>query len=380
MKLQSDLITTVTTRDQASLNVLPGSRAVSPSPGNRRDAPHEEQDITDIGTAAPAWTRSIDLEVSPNPGSIVRDGSPSDSALVPSLNMPSQEVTTTTTPRASSIRSADGSSNTVPSHAEDANSLFLKRSLAFQGSILIAVWPFVELAVYLLIGNRKGLRRPFSEHAFTLLVANPLLQVFWLVYTAWASRLPRRITHLHFSTYITLLAASVVQFKGGLVKSGMGIAILLGVYLVFAPWALFYTSGGGGRLRRLNSLWIRGVDPSHWVPRYLVSAILLGASLYQVTRKSWYVLIPLSFQFLAIVCRKGVVKVGRGCAFFVMIIMIVVIELQAWFSPSWEERGPSTGFSTYPFFDSVVDYPLWAFAWAFIVALWPMARKVGLLP
>ena len=283
-------------------------------------------------------------------------------------------------PRASHVtayQSSDSSARDDEQPGDNNSGRFLESSSAFQGALLLVAWPYVELAIYLIIGNRKGLVRPVSEQALSLVVVNPLLQAFWLVYTTWDSRIPVGPPVIRFDVFATLLAASFIQNKEGLYYSALGLGILLGVYIILALWATTIARGPGKPSTR----------PPTWKSRLIVCGALMAGSAPSFLARLQFIPIPVAFHVVLLFVTRLPWNFGRVGAFSCTLFIIAAIGFQGWWGQAEAEtegkRDPvvtiifSTSFTFYPQFQVVVDYPLWMFGWVFVIALWPLGRHMA---
>ncbi|KAK4206165.1 hypothetical protein QBC37DRAFT_329282 [Rhypophila decipiens] len=251
---------------------------------------------------------------------------------------------------------------------EDENARFLESSPALQGAALLVALPYVQLGVYLLVNDRKGLVRPVRELAVSLLVFNPLLQVLWVTYTIWVariplvSRIPEDRSSLNFTVFVTFVAACLVEFSQTIYSSGPAIGLVLFAYSTLTIWAQVSTSGLRG---------LRG-ERFRLTLRWVVSLVLLGGSISQVPL-SFFIPLPFFIYCLSIffsgwlMTRWRKFIHPRSAAFLVILGVILAINIQGW----------GTIWIYYPFFNPLQDFSLWILDWAIIIFLWPVARRFG---
>ena len=92
------------------------------------------------------------------------------------------------------------------------NALFLESSSAFRGAFFLTACIHVELAIYLLLGGKKGLITPLLYLTLTLGLINLSIQVVWLLYTTWTSRFSTGLTLIRSTGFVILFAVSLAFY------------------------------------------------------------------------------------------------------------------------------------------------------------------------
>ena len=259
---------------------------------------------------------------------------------------------------------------------DDENARFLESSLAFKGSVFLVALPYFQFGVYLLDGDRKGLLFPYLQLLVSLVFLTPLLQMLWLIYTTWASRIPliSRIpvgfSSLNFTVFVTLVAGGVVSSPSRVFYlPTFEFAMIGGIYSVLTIWAAFTIRSSGGTLRYTR------LGPLAWVARCLVSLALIVPFLVVVTLNLdpalFYLPLPLTFYCLFIFggawLEKRRWKYIRPARLFVIFVVIVAINVQGWYYNG----------EVYPFFNPLVGFAFWLFGWAIVILIWPLAGMFG---
>lgn len=258
---------------------------------------------------------------------------------------------------------------------DDDNARFLESSSAFQGALLLVAWPYIDLAIYLIIGNRKGLVKLVRQLAISLAITNPFLQTLWLVYTTWGSRISVGPPVIRFDVFATLLAASLLQNKGDYPFSGTtDMPPLIYVYITIASWATATARRQGTHSTR------------HPIcdPRWIVCGVFVAGAAPAIIMQSlldFRVAVPVVFQIILLLISWIPRDFSRGQAFCGTLFIIIAIGIQAWLAQAHNEADSESyfgeAFIAYPFFVATVDYPLWMLGWAFVIALWPLGRPIA---
>lgn len=235
---------------------------------------------------------------------------------------------------------------------DDDNALFLESSTTFQGALFLVSWWYVELAIYLLLGDRKGFIRAVSEHSLSFLFFNPFLQTSWVVFTLLAFRIPAEIPMLYFPVFATLLAAPLVLSRGGMIEIWLTLPMVIGVYVVMTTWAALAAGEGCTRLPPL-------------IFRCLACVALVGISFVGIREAPRFIPVPIAFHGLLLAVVKMWPSLGRKTAFAGIVLIIVSIGIQGWgrdvaqvSEPNKADGGFLGYFTAYPLFFPLVDFSL----------------------